>query len=95
MRDPDRGGTPYGCSRAAMELGVGEAVVNPLRQHSRQPSVQQQGLVVAANLSSNSESRKNRLMALGIGEVSSEGRAKNSSFFFLCDRTNRPRNEIN
>lgn len=79
-----------------MELGVGEAVVNPLRQHSRQPSVQQQGLVVAANLSSNSESRKNRLMALGIGEVSSEGRAKKLLVhIFLCDRTNRPRNEIN
>ena len=65
-----------------MELGFGEAVVNALRQHSRQPSVQQQGLVVAANLSSNSESRKNRLMALGIGEVSSEGRAKKLLLFF-------------
>ena len=79
-----------------MELGFGEAVVNALRQHSRQPSVQQQGLVVAANLSSNSESRKNRLMALGIGEVSSEGRAKKLLVhIFRCDRTNRPRHEIN
>ena len=65
-----------------MDLGFGEAVVGALQQHATQPGVQQQGLVVAANLSSGSEQRKNRLMALGIGKVGACLGNIFASFFF-------------